>query len=141
MTSIADPDLSQRLRDAGILPTHERLAVAAALLDRPQHLTVDQAIRAARDRLPRLSRATVGAVLQLFVRHGLLKDLPIDGAATVYDSNPRPHHHLYDLDSGVVADLPDDALTVLGVDGALGGLQLAGVDVILRVKRPRVAAG
>lgn len=139
MTSI-DLDLNGRLRAVGMLPTQQRLAVAAVLLDRPQHMTIDQVVRAAQDHFPRLSRATVHAVLQLFVRHGLLKDLPVDGAATVYDSNVQPHHHLYDIDSGVVTDLPDDALTVGGVSTALGDLQLAGVDVIVRVRRPRARA-
>lgn len=84
--------------------------------------------------MPGISRATVYAVLRHFVRQGLLKELPVDGAATVYDSNLAPHHHLYDVDTGAVVDLPAEALQVSGVAQALGGLSLAGVDVILRVR-------
>lgn len=140
MTHFPDSDLHGRLRSVGILPTQQRLAVAAVLLDRPRHMTADQVMRAAQEHFPRISRATVYAVLQLFVRHALLKELPVEGAATVYDSNLQPHHHLYDVESGIVTDLPDEALTVSGVSDALGGLQLAGVDVIVRVRRPRPAA-
>ena len=89
---------------------------------------------AARQNLSGLSRATVYVVLQLFVRHGLLKELPIDGAATVYDSNTGPHHHLYDVVTGEVADLPEGDLQVLGLAQVLGGRELAGVDVIVRVR-------
>lgn len=126
-------DLQQRLRNAGIGPTLQRLTVACVMLEQPVHMTAEQVLDASTARLPGISRATVYAVLQLFVRHGLLKELPVDGAATVYDSNVLPHHHLYDVDTGAVADLPDGQLQVLGLAEALGGLRLAGVDVIIRV--------
>jgi Fur family iron response transcriptional regulator len=128
------PGLQQRLRGAGILPTLQRLTIAGVLLNKPVHMTADQVLEAARVRLSGVSRATVYSVLQMFVRHGLLKELPIDGAATVYDSNTGPHHHLYDINTGEVADLPHDQLQVLGLPQALSGLELAGVDVIVRVR-------
>jgi Fur family iron response transcriptional regulator len=137
-------DLQQRLRSAGIVPTLQRLAVASVLLPRAVHMTAEQVLEAARLRLPGVSRATVYAVVQLLVRHGLLKELPIDGAATVYDSNVRPHHHLYDVDTGRVRDLPDGQLQVLGLGEAAAGLELTGVDVIIRVRgldRTAPAAG
>ncbi len=134
MNVIASLDLQRRLHDAGIGPTLQRLAVASVLLPQPVHMTAEQVLAAARARLPSLSRATVYAVLQLFVRQGLLKELPIEGAATVYDSNTAPHHHLYDVDTGAVVDLPQALLQVRGLPEALGGLQLEGVDVIIRVR-------
>lgn len=133
--------LQQRLRSAGILPTLQRMAVASVLLTRPVHLTAEQVLRAARGHLPSLSRATVYAVLQLFSRHGLIKELPVEGAAVVYDSNTAAHHHLYDVDTGEVADLPEQALQVLGLPAALGKMTLAGVDVIVRVRGLRGGAG
>ena len=127
-------DLQQRLRAADILPTLQRMAVASVLLPRPVHLTAEQVLAEARRVLPDVSRATVYAVLQLFVARGLLKALPIDGAATVYDSNTAPHHHLYDLDTGEVADLPADRLQVLGLPALAERYALAEVDVIVRVR-------
>lgn len=126
--------LQQRLATAGIQPTLQRLAVARVLLPAPVHMTADQVLLAAREFLPGLSRATVYAVLQLLVQHGMLKELPLEGAAMVYDSNTTPHHHFYDVDTGEVADLPHEALQVVGLPQALGGLSLAGVDVIVRVR-------
>lgn len=134
MDTLHPTEMQRRLRQAGILPTLQRMAVADVLLNAPAHMTAEQVLVAARQRLSGLSRATVYVVLQLFVRRGLLKELPMDGAATVYDSNTRPHHHLYDVDTGEVADLPEGDLQVLGVDQALGGRELAGVDVIVRVR-------
>lgn len=126
--------MQQRLRAAGIQPTLQRLAVAGSLLVRPVHMTAEQVMAAARVQLPSLSRATVYAVLQLFVRRGLLKELPVEGASVVYDSNTSPHHHLYDVETGEVADLPMAGLQVTGLPESLGGLQLEGVDVIVRVR-------
>lgn len=132
--SIGFRALRQRLADAGIVPTLQRLAVAGVLLPRPAHMTAEQVLQAAREQHPGLSRATVYAALQLFVRRGLLRELPVTGAAAVYDSNPCPHHHLYDIDTGQVLDVPSSCLQVRGLPAALQGLQLAGVDVIVRVR-------
>ena len=126
--------LQQRLSDAGIVPTLQRLAVAGVLLERPLHMTAEQVLQAARGRHRGLSRATVYAALQLFVRHGLLRELPVAGAAAVYDSNTTAHHHLVDIDTGAVRDVPASCLQLLGLDDAARGLQVAGVDVIVRVR-------
>jgi hypothetical protein len=83
-------DLQQRLKRVGILPTLQRMAVASVLPNRPVHLTAEQVMEAARTRLPALSRAAAYAVLQLFVRRGLLKELPIDGAATGRSGRSAP---------------------------------------------------
>lgn len=131
--------LQQRLRAAGIQPTLQRMAVAAVLLAQPVHMTAEQALNAARAELPDIARATVYAVLQLFVRHGLLKELPIDGAATVYDSNLLPHHHVYNVDTGEVTDLPDGQLRVLGAPVLGADLELAEIDLIVRVRARRPA--
>ncbi len=134
-------DMQQRLRAADILPTLQRMAVASVLLGEPVHMTADQVLRAARELLPDISRATVYSVLQLFVRQGLLKELPIDGAATVYDSNVAPHHHLYNVDTGEVSDLPDLAVQVAGLPVLGQDMMLDEVDVIVRVRRRTSAPG
>jgi len=127
-------DLQQRLRDIDILPTLQRMAVACVMPARAAHMTARQVLDAGRRQLPRLSRATVYSVLQLFARRGLLKELPVEGTAVVYDPNTSPHRHLHDVDTGEVPDLADDKLHVLGLPDAIGGMQLAGVDVIIRVR-------
>jgi len=87
-----------------------------------------------------ISRATVYNTLELFVRHGLLKELQVEGSATVYDSNTEPHHHLFHEDSGKVSDLPHSmSLSVLGLD-ALNDVEVCGVEVMVRV-RPKAEKG
>jgi Fur family iron response transcriptional regulator len=134
MDSIRSQALQQRLSERGIAPTLQRMAVAHVLLAQPVHMTAEQVLDAARRCLPSVSRTTVYAALRLFAEHGLLRELPVDGAATVYDSNPSVHHHLYDIDTGEVVDVPLGQVQVQGLDDTLAGLTLAGVDVIVRVR-------
>ncbi len=126
--------MQRRLRDVDITPTLQRMAVASVLLPHPVHMTAEQVLVAARAVLPDISRATVYAVLRLFVRQQLLKELPIDGESTVYDSNLLPHHHIYNVDTGVVSDLDAGALKVVGLPELGQDLALAEVDVIVRVR-------
>ncbi len=140
MLSDDNKSLQKRLRDADVLPTLQRMAVATVLLREPRHMTADQVLRAARDVLPLISRATVYSVLQLFVRRGLLKELPIDGAATVYDSTVAPHHHLYNVDTGEIRDLPDLAVKVDGLPELDAGMVFDEVEVIVRVRQRRPEA-
>jgi Fur family transcriptional regulator, iron response regulator len=131
-----DAELQQRLQEVGILPTLQRMAIAAALLSRPCHMTADQVLTEARRRLPSLSRTTVYGALDLFVRKGLLRELPVQGESAVYDSNPVPHHHLYNMVTREVQDLPAQTLQVLGMADLGADLEVVDVDLIVRV-RPR----
>lgn len=131
----SSPLLIQRLQDADILPTLQRLAVGAVILQKPTHLTAEQVLSIAHQHLPGLSRATVYSTLQLFVRRGLLRELVIDGESTVYDSNTAPHHHLYHLDTGLVEDLPLAAVRMTSLPDVGSDYELANIDVILRVRR------
>ena len=126
--------LLQRLRSAGLQPTLQRMAIATVLLPQPVHMTAEQVLRAVQEHLPDISRATVYGTLQAFARGGLLRELAIGGQATVYDSNTAPHHHLYHVDTGEVHDLPAEHVQVSGLPALAGGLELAGVDVIVRVR-------
>ena len=126
--------LHERLRGAGVLPTLQRLAIGEVLLARPVHMTAEQVLAAARERLAGISRATVYGTLQTFVRHGLLRELLMDGEATIYDSNTHAHHHVYNIDTGEVHDLPPGQLQVSGLPALAEGLEMAEVDVIVRVR-------
>ena len=117
------------LESAGIQPTRQRCLMAQLLLERPVHMTAEDVLERMRQSHDPISRATVYNTLELFVRHGLLKELQVEGSATVYDSN-----------SGKVSDLPHSMnLSVLGLD-ALNDVEVCGVEVMVRV-RPKVEKG
>ena len=154
------PDLTlvQRLLDAGLTPTRQRLAVAAVMLSAPQHLSAEQVLKRLLALQPlaqqatesivfdptkpaRISRATVYATLTQFAQAGLLRELRTGTGAAVYDSNPSRHQHWVDLDTGEVHDLPPGVqLTVTGADALPAGLCVEDVQVMLMVRRQEPAA-
>lgn len=130
------PDVSGHLLRAGIPVTAQRLAIARVLLPQPVHLSADQVQHRASHYTSGLSRATVYNTLKLFTAHGLLRELAVEPGKTMFDSNPQPHHHLYNSATGELTDIPADTLRLSGAPVLPDGLELEQIEVIVRV-RPR----
>lgn len=130
-----DAALAARLRQAGLQPTRQRLAMARVLLTAPIHMHADQVLQAARQHYPSLSRATVYASLPLFAERGLLRALPLGLEHTVYDSCTEAHPHLLMEDSGEVVDLPPDCIRWDALPPLAPGLEVAAIDMVVRVRR------
>jgi Fur family iron response transcriptional regulator len=130
-----DAVIVDRLRQAGVALTLQRLVIAQVLLARPVHLTADQVWGLARELMPEISRATVYNTLDLFERSHLLRRLIVDTEKVVFDSNTNPHHHLYDVTTGEVTDIAAGELTVVGTPTLPPGVELEDVDVVVRVRR------
>lgn len=128
-------DVATQLRDAGIHPTRQRVAIAQVLLQAPVHLTADDILATARRYLPSLSRATVYNTLPLLVEKGLLRALRLDPERTVYDSRTDAHFHIYHEDTGMLQDLPSDMLPWPALPAIAPELETVGVDLIVRVRQ------
>jgi Fur family iron response transcriptional regulator len=83
----------------------------------------------------RVSKATVYNTLSLFARVGLIRQVIADPQHVVYDSNVSFHHHLYDVDTGTLTDIDPGQVHVGPVHGIPSDLEVAGIDVIVRVRR------
>ena len=103
------------LRSVGLPVTQQRIEIARVLFAHPVHLSADQVLERVRVQAPDTSRATVYNTLRLFCEKKLVRELIVDRDRAVFDSNATAHHHLYDVDTGQVPDLADDALQVSGV--------------------------
>lgn len=126
------------LRSVGLPVTQQRIEIARVLFAHPVHLSADQVLERVRVQAPDTSRATVYNTLRLFCEKKLVRELIVDRDRAVFDSNATAHHHLYDVDTGQVSDLADDALQVSGVPPLLPpGLELEQIDVIVRVRSKR----
>jgi Fur family iron response transcriptional regulator len=128
--------LADRLREHGIQPSAQRLAVAEYVLATAAHPSADQVFAEVRSRVPMISRATVYNTLNLFVRKKLLRQLVIAEGKVVFDPNLDPHHHFVDDATGRIHDVPWDALDVRRVE-ALKGLQVREYQVVLRGRKAR----
>jgi Fur family iron response transcriptional regulator len=134
------PQVARKLMQAGIAPTAQRRALGALLLCAPVHVTAEQVLRAAQAQALPVSRATVYNTLHLFTERGLLRELPITGVETVYDSTTTPHHHFYDLASGEVSDIDCATLQVTGLDALAADWDIDSVETVVRGRRKQPAA-
>jgi len=126
--------LASLLKNHGIQPSVQRLAIAQFVLHTDGHPTADQVYQAVRATLPVMSRATVYNTLNLFVSRGLLKSHVLDDGPTLYDPNVDEHHHLIDAETGQVVDLPWDAIEVKNLD-SLPDYEVLSYTVIVRGRR------
>ena len=126
--------MAQLLRRHGIMPTHQRTEIAYILFTRREHMSADQILGLVNARFAEASKATVYNTLKLFVEKKLIRELVVDPAKIVYDPNTEPHHHLYDVATGRLTDIPADNIRVLGLPPLPAGTVAEGVDIIVRTR-------
>jgi len=122
------------LRQHGITPTHQRIEIAHALFERGEHLSADRILALVNARHAETSKATVYNTLKLFLEKKLIRELVVDPARIVYDPNTEPHHHLYDVVTGRLTDVPADNIRVVGLPPLPPGTVADGVDIIIRTR-------
>ena len=122
------------LREHGITPTHQRMEIAQVLFARREHLSADQILAMVNTRHAETSKATVYNTLRLFLEKKLVRELIVDPARIVYDPNTAPHHHLYDVVTGQLTDIPAGDSRVSGLPSLPPGVETEGVDIIVRTR-------
>jgi Fe2+ or Zn2+ uptake regulation protein len=98
-------DLVSLLRERGQRVTSQRLVLDAVLAELDRHVTAEEALRAAEQRLPGLSLPTVYATLELFEELGIVRRVPAVRGPVLYDPRTDDHHHLVCRACGAVVDL------------------------------------
>lgn len=105
-----------RLRERGINPSAQRVAVAEYVLHTDEHPSADQVWTRVKQQFPMISRATIYNTLNLFVDKGLLRSFALTEGKVVFDPNTEDHHHFIDERTGEIHDIPWDAVDVRGLD-------------------------
>ena len=62
--------------------------------------------------MPDTSLATVYNTLGLFASKGLIREVIVDPSKVFYDSNTKPHHHFFNVDTGLLRDFDSDAVQI-----------------------------
>jgi Fe2+ or Zn2+ uptake regulation protein len=127
-------DVVATLREHGIQPSAQRVAVARYVLETDEHPSADRVWARVRDCCPVLSRATVYNTLNLFVAKGLIRSHVLAEGRVVFDPKVERHHHLIDEASGRIHDVPWDAVRVSRVD-AIDGFEVREYQVVMRGRR------
>ena len=129
-------DLIALLRDVGLQPTPQRLAVARFVLRTTSHPTADEVLAQARKDCPTLSRATVYNTLTRLAERGLVRLQTIREGVVVFDAHTERHHHFVDDATGKIYDVPWEALSVSGED-VLQEYDVREYQVVMRGRRRR----
>jgi len=134
LTSYTRADIADLLRRRDINPTHQRIEIAYALFSRGEHVSADQVLAIVNGRHSETSKATVYNTLKLFLEKGLVREVIVDPSKVFYDPNTEPHHHLYNVDTGELADIDAGQIEVTGLPRLPEGTVTEGVDIIVRVR-------
>jgi Fur family iron response transcriptional regulator len=132
---VADRDIGEQLREAGITPTQQRVQIAEILFAQPQHMSADQILAVVNSKGPIASKATIYNTLGLFARKGLVREVIVDPSKVFYDSNTSEHHHFYNLDSGQLTDIDAAEVMISNLPDLPANTQAAGVDIIFRIRQ------
>lgn len=133
-------DVASILKNCGINPSAQRVAVAQYVLHTDEHPTAEEVLTRVRKRFPHVSRATVYNTLNLFVEKGMLRQFVLTEGRVVFDPKIEAHHHFIDEDSGKIHDVPWDAVKVSNVP-KLEGFEVREYQVVMRGKMTRNRKG
>jgi Fur family iron response transcriptional regulator len=122
------------LQSYDIQPTQQRQQIAQIMFARAQHLSADQVLKQVNVEDASVSKATVYNTLGLFAREGLIREVFIDPNRVFYDSNTQPHHHFFNIDTGVLSDIDSEQLMVSDLPELPLGTEAEAVEVIVRVR-------
>lgn len=125
-----------RLRDVGLRPTRQRLALAKLLFGQghDHHVTAETLHEEALKAGAQVSLATVYNTLHQFTDAGLLREIVVDSAKTYFDTNTGDHHHFLDEPTGDLIDIPANAVLMSDLPDAPEGRTIDRVDVVIRLK-------
>lgn len=132
-----DINIRRILEQRGAKVTSQRVALARILFSRPQHLSAEALLDLARKAGVRVSKATVYNTLNLFAECGIVREVNVDGTKIYYDSTITPHHHLYNVDTGELTDLPLEAVSFSDLPELPEGTEAVGVDLIVKIRGRR----
>ena len=124
----------QKLRDAGLRPTRQRIALADLMFSgMDRHVSAECLHKEASEASLPVSLATVYNTLHQFTQAGLLREIVIDSGRSYFDTNVDDHHHFYFESDGHIEDIPSDEVVVSHLPTPPAGGRISRVDVVVRV--------
>ena len=122
------------LRKHGINLTQQRVDIACVLFSRMEHLSADQILSMVNETSPSASKATVYNTLKVLRDAGLVREVIVDPTKVFFDPNTEPHHHLYDVVTGCLTDIPQHVLRIDGMPALPPGMVADGMDIVVRMR-------
>lgn len=133
--------LRAKLKEAGLRPTRQRMALGLLLFAKgDRHLTAEKLYEEAQELRVPVSLATVYNGLHVFTEAGLLREVAVDGTKVYYDTNTSDHHHFLVQDSNMLIDIPKVEIDQSVVPELPEGMEIAAIDVVVRLRRKKSAS-
>ncbi|WP_274630489.1 iron response transcriptional regulator IrrA [Arvimicrobium flavum] len=130
--------MDQRVRDAGLRPTRQRVALASMLFAKgDRHLSAEELHEEALLAGVPVSLATVYNTLHQFTEAGLLRILAVEGSRTYFDTNTSDHHHFFVEGENRVFDIAPGPVRVESLPEPPEGMEIANVDIVIRLRPKR----
>jgi Fur family iron response transcriptional regulator len=130
--------IETRLRDCGLRPTRQRIALADLLFAKgDRHLTVEELHEEALAADVPVSLATVYNTLHQFTEARLIRVLAVEGARTYFDTNVSDHHHFFVEGRNEVLDIPISNIEIGNLPPAPEGMEIMHVDVVIRLREKK----
>lgn len=126
----------EQLRDAGLKPTRQRIAIAEILFSGDhKHVSAEDLFVEIERSDMQVSLATVYNTLHQFTDAGLLREVTVDGAKTYFDTNTHDHQHFFLEDSNEVMDVEGIHLTEADIPNVPEDMEVVRVDVVVRLRK------
>ena len=128
----------KRLRSSGLRPTRQRLTICKALFDRQEtfHFTIEKLKKIIeKGNKKKISVATLYNTVHAFKEKGYLKEIPLKGNKTFFDTNTKHHHHFYDDDMSQLTDIEDKNISVNYVPKLPSGKKIKSVEVLVKIEK------
>lgn len=137
-----DDELEIRVREAGLRPTRQRIALAELLFAKgDRHLSAEELHEEALSAGVAVSLATVYNTLHQFTEAGLLRILALEGSRTYFDTNTSDHHHFFIEGENRVVDIEAAPVTVHNLPEPPEGMEIVNVDIIVRLRPKKTRHG
>jgi Fur family iron response transcriptional regulator len=128
-------DHEATLRDVGLRPTRQRVALAELLFSRGnRHFTAEMLYNEATQSNLQVSLATIYNTLNQFAKVGLLREIGVDGSTTYFDTRTGDHHHFFIEGLNEIRDIPSTQIRIGQMASVPDGYEIARVDLVIRLR-------
>lgn len=129
-------EVKSRLQGAGLRPTRQRMGLGWLLFAKgDRHLTAEGLYEEALKAQVPVSLATVYNTLHQFTEAGLIREIAVEGAKTHFDTKATNHHHFYIEGENRLIDIEGSDIAVETLPAVPEGMEIARVDVVVRLRR------
>ena len=125
----------RRLKECGLRPTRQRVALARRMLESgPRHMTAEELFQEVRAAGIQVSLATIYNTLHQFTAAGLITEVVVGSGQNYFDTNPTSHFHYFDKRTGEIIDVPEHAIQFTRLPEPPPGKVIDRIDVVVRIR-------